>query len=78
MDLDPIEFGRMQAELEGLRRDNDRLLELLEHLTVRVDEMSKQMSEAKGGWRVLMLIGGACATAGSGLTWVLQHLKAAP
>lgn len=72
-DIDLQEFGRLQAEVAGLRRDNDRQLELLEKLTTEVAGMRKDMAEATGGWRMLMAMGGVAAAAGSALTWVVQH-----
>lgn len=46
------------------------------------EEQSKQLadiltklSEAKGGWRILMLLGGAAAGIGSVFTWAAQHIR---
>jgi hypothetical protein len=38
------------------------------------------MAEAKGGWKLLMLLGGSAATLGSAATWALTHFtgKGAP
>lgn len=74
-DIDPQEFGRLQAEVIALRRDNDRMLELLDKLTTTVDSINDKLSEAKGGWRLLMLLGGSAATLGGVLSWALQHLN---
>lgn len=74
MNVDPVEFGRLQAEVEALRRDNDRQLQLLERLDARMEALTRQMAEAKGGWKVLMLLGGGAASLGSGFTWLAQHL----
>lgn len=74
-DIDPQEFGRLQAEVVALRRDNDRMLEMLGKLTTSVDSINEKLSEAKGGWRLLMLLGGAAATLGGLLAWALQHVN---
>jgi hypothetical protein len=42
----------------------------------KLDKVLAQLAEARGGWRTLMLIGGAAGSIGSGLTWLLSHLKA--
>jgi|AraplaDrversion2_2_1032049.scaffolds.fasta_scaffold00773_62 hypothetical protein len=42
----------------------------------KLDKVLAQLAEARGGWRTLMLIGGAAGSIGSGLTWILSHLKA--
>lgn len=66
-DIDPQQFGRLQAQVEVL-------IKTVESLDRKVDVLTAQLSEAKGGWRVLMLLGGASATVGSALTWLLTHL----
>lgn len=58
-DIDPQEFGRLQAEVSALRRDNDRMLALLERLDGRLEGISQQLSQAKGGWKMLVGIGAA-------------------
>lgn len=73
-EIDPQEFGRLQAEVSSLRRDNDRMLDLLEKLTEKIDSIEQKLSEAKGGWRVLMLIGGASAAVGGLATAAMGHL----
>jgi hypothetical protein len=74
-DVDPQEFGRLQSEVVALRRDNDRMLELLGKLTTTVDSINEKLSEAKGGWKLLMLLGGAAATLGGLLAWAVQHVN---
>lgn len=41
----------------------------------KLDRVLAQLAEARGGWRALMLIGGAAGSIGSGLTWALSHIK---
>lgn len=73
--IDPQEFGRVQAEVAGLRRDNDRLLALVEKLSLQMDDVELRLSEARGSWKALMFIGGAAASLGSVGTWALTHLS---
>lgn len=54
----------MQAELEALRRDQERMMLLVGDLSEEIRHMAKQFSEARGGWRMLLLIGGGAAAAG--------------
>jgi hypothetical protein len=72
-DFNPQEFGRLQAEVIGLRRDNDRLLELLEKLVTRLEGIEEQLAQAKGGWRTLMWLGGASAGLGGIIAGALTH-----
>jgi hypothetical protein len=72
-DIDPQEFGRLQAQVEQLLEDNRLNTETLNAMASAIQSMQLQMAEAKGGWRVLMLLGGAAAGAGSFITWALSH-----
>jgi hypothetical protein len=65
------EVGRMQAEIEALTVAVDKL-------TGKVESIEKTLSEAKGGWRVLMIFGGAGSIIGAGLTKFVEFLSAAP
>ena len=44
-------------------------------LTRTVNALRDQLTEARGGWRALMLLGGASATMGGVVTAALQHIK---
>ncbi|MES2352068.1 MAG: hypothetical protein V4641_31250 [Pseudomonadota bacterium] len=62
------EMGHMKAAFLDLKFTNDRQ-------TQKIDLILSAMSEAKGGWKTLMMIGGAAGTAGGFITWVLSHWK---
>lgn len=72
-DIDPQEFGRLQAQVEQLLESNRLLTESVSTMSTAIQAMQLQMAEAKGGWKVLMLLGGASASLGSALTWAATH-----
>jgi hypothetical protein len=74
-DIDPKEFGRLQAQVETLLESDRQKTELLERLVADMTAVRLQLAEANGGWKLLMLLGGGAATLGSGVTWVLTHWK---
>jgi hypothetical protein len=74
-DIDPQEFGALKAQVAQLLESDREKTELLRLLSENVTAMRLQMAEAKGGWKVLMAIGGASATAGGALSWVLTHFR---
>lgn len=77
--IDPQEFGRLQALVETLIKSDEVKTELLATLTADVTAMRLQLAEAKGGWRALMAIGGASASAGGLISWAISHFwKGAP
>lgn len=51
------DLGRMEAQIAALTKS-------VEALTAKVNEMSTTLSEARGGWRLLVLLGGASAMLG--------------
>lgn len=44
-------------------------------VNLKLDTVLEKLSEAKGGWRTLMWLGGAAGTLGAGVAWGLSHLK---
>jgi hypothetical protein len=74
-EIDPQQFGRLQAQVETLIRSDQEKTELLQSLAEDMAAIRVQFAEAKGGWKLLLMLGGSAATAGSGLTWLLTHFK---
>jgi hypothetical protein len=79
-DIDPQEFGELRAQVRMLLDSNRLNAETLETMSATLHSMQLQMAEAKGGWKLLMLLGGSAATLGSAATWALTHFtgKGAP
>lgn len=73
-----INIGALQVQVRAQADQIDELKGMIVALTGKVDELSTTLTEARGGWRMLMLLGGASATLGGALVWALQHLKAGP
>lgn len=66
--IDPREIGRMQANLESLRRDFDLLARDQREIVKQLSIISEQLSEAKGGWKTLLMVGGLAGAFGSFIT----------
>lgn len=66
-----VKIARLEVQVKNLEANvalmNDKLDDILERL-----------SEAKGGWKTLMWLGGAAASAGGAITWVLNHVSFHP
>jgi hypothetical protein len=71
--IDPQEFGDLRAQVRQLVEADREKTEMMRALSENVTAMRLQMAEARGGWKVLAAIGGASATAGGALSWVLTH-----
>lgn len=68
------DLGRHDARLDAMERD---LQEMKDQLTKMVDQMTEintTLSTARGGWRTLMLVGGAGAAALQAITWLADKL----
>lgn len=77
--IDLQEFGRLQAQVETLIRSDAAKTELLQTLAADMTAVRLQLAEASGGWRLLVLLGGASATVGGAISWAITHLqKGAP
>jgi prefoldin subunit 5 len=72
-----INIGILQAQVGHLTQGMSDLQESNKQLTAKLDQVLLALSEARGGWRTLMLVGGAASTAGGALTWVIQHFAKA-
>jgi hypothetical protein len=72
--IDPQEFGRLQAQVEGLRRDTDRQTATLDRLEKRLATIDEKLSQASGGWKMLMGLGTLASVAGGALSWMLTHV----
>ncbi len=71
-EIDPQEFGRLQAHVQTLLESDKQKTILLQQLADDMTAVRLQLAEAGGGWKMLLMIGGAAATAGGIVTAVLQ------
>lgn len=73
--IDARAFGRLEGEVQNLHTMLESQNKTLAVLTIQLQEVRNTLAEAKGGWRALVLIGGASAAAATGVQWLLQHIK---
>ena len=69
------EIATHGAEIKHIQDDLDKIAVEMAEVRKALSEINKTLSEAKGGWKILMLIGGASGTVGSFITWVVAHWK---
>jgi len=82
MDIDARAFGQLEGEVKALKVAMDAQKETLEAqnaalaaLARELANVSTTLAEARGGWRTLIWIAGASASATGLVSWVLQHLS---
>lgn len=52
------QLGALTARVSALEATNQQLLETMQAMREEMATVNNTLSEAKGGWRVLMMVGG--------------------
>ena len=65
----------METEIVALSQRLSSLTTTLDKNTQKLDTINRTLSEARGGWRVLMWVGGASAAGGALVSNLLTYLK---
>lgn len=69
-----IDVAVLKSELSAQKRDIDELKAMVVSLSKQAQSISDTLSEARGGWRALMFMGGAGAAAGGAFVAFLDQL----
>lgn len=69
------EIATHGAEIKHIQDDLDEIAKEMKQVREALAEINKTLSEARGGWKILMMIGGAGGAVGSFITWVVAHWK---
>jgi hypothetical protein len=71
------ELGEHDAKIENLEKEVHLLRKDVAEVYAKLDQINQTLATAKGGWRTLMLIGGAAGTmfaiAQTVFEWVLRR-----
>ena len=70
-----LELAAMRVEVAYMKAAIAELRATCNSQNEKLDQVLAQLAEARGGWRTLMLIGGAAGTIGSGFTWLVSHWR---
>lgn len=73
--IDPVEYGELKGAVTSLQLQVSEFKAKQGQMDVKLDMVLDRLAEAKGGWKVMLMFGGAAGTLGAGLSWVLAHLK---
>lgn len=72
--IDPVEFGEIKGAVDSLKVQMAEVKRHQANIDAKLDTVLDKLSEAKGGWRVMMMVGGAFTSAGAIASWVVDHL----
>ncbi len=73
-----IAIAVLETKVEDQAKELERLTVIVEHMASKLDTVASTLAEARGGWRTMMLLGGAGATFGGLLSWAFEHLMRMP
>jgi hypothetical protein len=78
--IDPVEFGEIKGAVASLQAQLADMKAKQALIDQKLDLVLDRLSEARGGWKLLVALGGAASTLGAGLTWIATHAagKGAP
>ena len=68
------ELATHAADIKHIQDDMDKLVISMKAMQESLVAIDKTLSEAKGGWRVLLLMGGAGGALGAVLTQFVQSV----
>jgi hypothetical protein len=68
------ELATHAADIDHLQKDMNKLMSDMEDVKKTLIAIQSTLSEAKGGWKMLMLLGGAGGLFGSLITQVVHNL----
>jgi prefoldin subunit 5 len=69
------ELATHSADIRHLQTDMDKMTKDMEEIKDAIREISKTLSEAKGGWKLLLVVGGIGASVATFVTWAIDMAK---
>ena len=72
---DSLQIARLEEQVATIRRDLEAMTESMDEMQRQLAQVIDQLTQARGGWRMLMLLGGAGAGLGAALSWVANHVR---
>ena len=69
------ELATHSADIRHLQTDMDKMTKDMEEIKEAIREISKTLSEAKAGWKLLLVVGGIVASAATFITWFIDMAK---
>lgn len=73
-----VDIAVLQTQVATLTRDVAAMGAAIAEMTRTIADMNLTLSEARGGWRFMMALGGAGATFGGFLVWIIEQLLRKP
>jgi len=69
------ELATHAADIKHLQNDMDKLVSDMDDIKKTLQAINSTLSEAKGGWRMLMMISGISGTVGAAITQLAHYFS---
>jgi hypothetical protein len=69
------ELATHTADIKHIQTDMDKMVKDIEEIKDALRDISITLSEAKGGWKLLLVVGGLGASVATVVAWILDFLK---
>lgn len=69
-----IQIATLEVQFTNLTTQFGKLESTLATLSAKLDTVNTTLTEARGGWRTLMIVGGAASSVTAALAWLIQHM----
>ena len=76
--IDPQQFGELKAIVVQVERAVQSLNADMRALNTALKDLTDQLSQARGGWKVLLIVASVGATLASFVNWLLSHISMRP
>jgi hypothetical protein len=69
------ELATHGADIKHLQMDMDKMVKDLDEIKEALISINVTLSEAKGGWKLLLVVGGLGASVATVVAWILDFVK---
>ncbi len=69
------ELAEHGNEIRHIQEDMDKVIRDMDEIKIALRKISETLSEAKGGWKMLMLVGGCGAALGTFVSQLIDFLR---
>ena len=69
------ELATHGADIKHLQMDMDKMVNDIDEIKGALRSINITLSEAKGGWKTLLIVGGIGASIATAVAWIIDYLK---
>jgi hypothetical protein len=69
------ELATHTADIKHIQADMDKMVKDIEEIKDALKNIGVILSEAKGGWKLLLVVGGIGASVATLITWFIDMVK---